>query len=678
MKIRRRSLVYVCGLILLTVGPCLAQQQSAAASDLKEQIRKLEAAERDPAMPPEAKTLTDGFLNERRAQLRAALQKKVDALRKYQLAVKDSLTAEENRLVAETIRDLEAELHDLDGVGRGSAAASRSAQAVASTPSPSESLNASAPVLSAAAMSSPEAGRAAPATPAPQATPVTPVNPATCNGAADSYTDAPPLLRDAVERIADDIISGAQQPADAVSALFPDMFFYTVAHAVEPAVDTSVSSIKSLKAYQYLGETARTDKQVGASAKAAGTTSAIEKPGFARLLGFAVENGAILQEVDKTSLTLSTSPYMLYTFTNGGDTAENYQRAGVLNRIGLSATFNLNNQDNPLANATRSQLSEWSVKARLYGDRSTRTKAFQEFWRKPGGPQEAIEGRLRALTNSYQATTPGAHGARPDFDPFIHVDDDITAVVAALVASPSYTGASDADKKRLLTNAILCVLRNEVYVPITSGATPIDQPHRDIINNQLVPSIAAALKNIDFVRGLLKNKLDEVQKGPLATFSYVNHRQTTGSDYSEAKFLFEEDNTMLRPLKLVANVGTSFYHKPDRTLNQEKVRDFSAALSFEGSFDNPLLKETADMSQITVAFTGSYQRTLENRRVAGKKADIGSFQFKLEVPIFAGVSLPFSVTYSNATEEERKKRVRANFGLSFDADKMFAITRLMK
>jgi hypothetical protein len=156
----------------------------------------------------------------------------------------------------------------------------------------------------------------------------------------------------------------------------------------------------------------------------------------------------------------------------------------------------------------------------------------------------------------------------------------------------------------------------------------------------------------------------------------VNHRQATGSDYSEGKFLFEQDS--FHPMKLVANVGFSFYHRPDHTMNQQKARDISAALSFEGKFDSPLLSGTADLSKITYAFTGSYQRTFENRNVAGKKADIGSFQFKLELPIFAGVSVPFSLTYANATEQQDKQHLRANFGLSFDVDKLFAMTRLMR
>jgi hypothetical protein len=663
-KILRQCLSYLCGLLLLLPTNIWAQQQVATISSLQEQVQKMKAIDSDPATPLDVRNLNHGFLLERRVQLRALLRSKIGLLEKYQAGMKGSLTDAENKAVTDSIRAFEKELSALESEMQ----VEMPGQSLARTPS-SPSVEAQS-LPSKISEPSPEAEPVALAAPVQQM--VTPVTPATCNGSTDTYQDAPPLLRDAIEGVADDIISGAQTPTTAVSFRFPSAFFYAVAHAVAPAVNTSVASIKSLKAYQYLGETARTDKQVGAPAKAEGTTSAVEKPGFARLLGLAVENGAILQEVGKTSLTLSTSPYILYTFTRGGDTAENYQRAGVLNRIGIFATFNLTNQDNALANATRSQLSQWSIKARLFGDRSTRTKEFQNFWRL--NIQPAIEKRLNALTNSFQATLPGLGPA--DFNPFTNVKSDINAVVATLMSSPAYASASDVEKKRLLVNVILCVFRSEVYNPITSGSTPISQASKDTINNQLVPSLATALKDIDFVRDLLKDRLDDIQKGPLGTLSYVNHRQTTGSDYSEGKFLFEQDS--FHPMKMVANVGFSFYHRPDPTINQQKARDISAALSFEGKFDSPLLAGTADLSKITYAFTGSYQRTFENKNVAGKKADIGAFQFKLEFPLFAGVSIPFSLTYANATEQQNKQHVRANFGLSFDADKLFAMTRLMR
>jgi hypothetical protein len=136
-------------------------------------------------------------------------------------------------------------------------------------------------------------------------------------------------------------------------------------------------------------------------------------------------------------------------------------------------------------------------------------------------------------------------------------------------------------------------------------------------------------------------------------------------------------NKTTEGLNIIGNAGVSFYHRPDEALNQRRVRDFAAALSFEGVLGrSPFLMEEEDESRVTYAFTGRYQRMLENRGVEGRKADIGVAQFKVELPVFAGMSLPFSVTYANATELVKEDHVRANFGFTIDTDKLLQVFRL--
>lgn len=673
MSSHRLSLSRTIVVVLLTAALCWAQQPAASVRTLKQQVAQLEAIDRDPTTSEEVRTLNRRFLGERRLQLQAALQHRLTTLRKYAETVKPMLSADENKVVEESLAEVERDLRDLaEHIALAKSNASETTAA-----GPAAPITDTSPQLFrlAAPAANPPVVPAPVPSPTPAVTKVTPVTFATCSGSTNPYQNAPPLLRDSIERIADDIISGAQAPADAVSFKFDDLFLYAVAHAVAPPGSASVDSIKSLKAYQYLGETVRTDKQIGSPAKAAGSTSLIEKPSFARLLGFAVENGAIVQEVGTTSLTLSSSPYLFYTLGNGGDTAENYQRAGLLNRIGVSATFDLKDQNNVLGNARRNQLSEWSVRARLFGDRSTRSQAFQEFWRKPGGPQEAIEGRLRAITEAFKHLSPSVS---TDFQSFDKVEDDLGGVLTALMSNSAYTSANAQNKKQLLTNAALCVMQKEVFDPITSGAFPVDQQKKDKINLELMPAIAASMRNIESIRKLVDQKLEDFQKGPLATFAYVNHRRPVGSDYSEAKFLYQHEGPTLDPMKLIANFGVSFYNKPNPALNQQKLREVAAGLSFEGQSNSPFLKESADLSKITYSFTGSYQRTFENRGLASRKADIAAFQFKMDVPIFAGFSLPLAVTYANATEQQRKSHVRFNFGSGFDFDKFLAIMKLLK
>src|SRR6185295_17973237 len=95
-------------------------------------------------------------------------------------------------------------------------------------------------------------------------------------------------------------------------------------------------NIRQLTAYQYIGDTARTDKQIGSPSTSKGSTSAAEKPGWADILGFAVEHGAIQQAVSGTTLSLSTTPYAFFVPTES-DTAAAYAKYGNFRRVALSA-----------------------------------------------------------------------------------------------------------------------------------------------------------------------------------------------------------------------------------------------------------------------------------------------------------------------------------------------------
>jgi hypothetical protein len=643
-------------------GSVQAQQpQSDSIESLTEQIRSLELVERDANTPAEVRKLNQTFLAERRSRLQLLLQKRIDSLRAYLTNVNGVLTVEESQKVERTIDDLERKLADFKVNAPGVPIAAADRVSV-----PADETDAGLGSLSSRLASASSAEAAAPV---PTPTPLAPVTDCTSD---NSYKNAPPLLTAVAETVADNIIGDAQaDPRFLVNAAFSPMLFYVVADALTVNTDSPVRSIKSLKAYQYLGETARTDKQVGAGSSSSGTTSAIEKPGFARLLGFAVEKGAILKDVNGSSLTLSTSPYVLYTLNGGGDTAENYARAGFLNRIGVSASFNIEDENAVLASARRNQLTDWSVRARLYGDRSTRSQAFQDAWRLKIQP--AIEKRLNVLTGvgAFMANSPEFRSL------LVAARTQVNTAVGDLISSEAYKKANAADKKTMLTNTILCNIRSGVFDEINSGRHPISDASRAEIVNKYVPALAAALDNLEVVRGVLKDQLDELSKGPLATFAYINHREPTASDYSEFKFLFEQDKTVFRMLKVVGNASFTMYNKPNPLLNQSRLRDFSAALSFEGSFYSPFLKNQPDLSKITYAFTGNYQRMRENSGMLGRKPDLAAFQFKVDIPIYGGLNLPIAITYVNGTEHTTKEDMRLNFGFKFDMDKLFALTKLI-
>ncbi len=102
------------------------------------------------------------------------------------------------------------------------------------------------------------------------------------------------MLPDAAARGAADIRAEFDSTHDAVMAselldeFWDRLVFYTVADALP---GDQLHAVRGLRAYRYLAEVPRTDKQVGSSSGAPGSTTLSEKPGIAELLAPAVEHG---------------------------------------------------------------------------------------------------------------------------------------------------------------------------------------------------------------------------------------------------------------------------------------------------------------------------------------------------------------------------------------------------
>ena len=284
------------------------------------------------------------------------------------------------------------------------------------------------------------------------------------------YPDAPNAIACYAEKVASDIVAHKTDPKapERVEGVLANLMLYTIADASVGL--GSIGPLCTLEDFQHLGETARTDKQMGSSPKSEGSTTLVEKPGFAQLLGFAVEHGAIKQSVHGTTLTLSTTPYSLIALANGSDTAQLYQDAAFFNRFGISASFKISNTELVLANATRNQLSEWSARARLTGDRSSRSRAFGRFWREQIAP--VLQQRLNLLTGAFDTVITsdatfnpiyirilrGSNVADPN-DPGA-LKNRIAAYLQAHLSSP------DAESVAGIKEIIMCALRSNVYDPI--------------------------------------------------------------------------------------------------------------------------------------------------------------------------------------------------------------------
>ena len=453
-----------------------------------------------------------------------------------------------------------------------------------------------------------------------------------------------------------------------IGAFFDPLAILAIADGLNPEANTKVANLKFALLNAQL-ETKRSDKQLGASARAEGTTTLAEKAGIQSLLGLAIEDGAIQKEVNGTTLTLSTSPYVLSTLRNG-DTAGNYLKHGDdLGRVGISTTFNIANQEDVLSNATRKQLAEWGVRIRLAGDHSPRSKRFQEFWEK--NVKKQIEQEAVVITSAAATTFKGVAESRRRA-----VENDLqTGVVNFVNQQKDQLTTNTSQLIAGLRDLILATLKTEISNKIDSfGLDPLT---RHNIVAVTMPALTDA--HVQAREGLAKLEAEgqRLQTLGTATFEYTNVRDATTGSYSNVKFLYEKGSS--DTMKVVFNVGGSFYSDPKRELNQQMTRDFATALSWEGiAGRSPLALDGNDQSQVTFSFSGRYQRLLENRRIAGKKADIASAQGKLELPILTGASLALSITYANADELVSKDHVRFNFGINYDTGKLYQLLQVNK
>lgn len=111
-----RAALLIVGIVLVIAGSGWAQQQEVTSIvQLKEQIAKLEAVDRDENTPDEVRSVNRSFLEERRTQLKALLEKRVKALQSYLETVSSSLTADEKQRVESSIRSVSIELQNLGG-----------------------------------------------------------------------------------------------------------------------------------------------------------------------------------------------------------------------------------------------------------------------------------------------------------------------------------------------------------------------------------------------------------------------------------------------------------------------------------------------------------------------------------------------------------------------------------
>lgn len=397
-------------------------------------------------------------------------------------------------------------------------------------------------------------------------------------------------------------------------------------------------------------EIARFDKQTGGGATNAATTSIVDKAGIPGWLAVALERGAVSESLSTTGATFSTSAHMLLSAMFADALSG---ESDVLRDIGVSASFPLTPGAAPQANSD--QISDWSLRWKVLGGRSTLARAYDRIWGDSlrSALQQTADAEALFSVTPYEAIRADADRAK----------DVVRVLVGDLPLDEAATPAAAAE---MVASRVIQVLDSQITQPVRSGLLLPKSTDRDA-----VLSAARGMGEAQRVWGRMRTnaleRLKERAASQTLTMEFLDHRRDLGQDWCEGTLIYLRKVTNL---DLTLNAGASFFRDRRAVLRDENRRGLSVALSLEGKRRNPFSRAENDSPTMPVSIDGR----LEWPKDAAQH--IAVLQIRTEIPVATGASLPLSVSWANRSAVIKESQVRAHFGFTIDADKLLAISHI--
>ena len=409
-------------------------------------------------------------------------------------------------------------------------------------------------------------------------------------------------------------------------------------------------------------EAGRNDKQLGADARASGTTSLGVKGGIPQVLSWGVENGAAVASRDGTTVTFRVNPVGAIEalsgqgYITGFTKTEDDALTKFFRRTSVGFSFDTTRgTDPPTLIGSKQQLSAVSFRYQLLNRRDPRDSRYRKLWddffRQEGLAFAAQQ--TEQLMRIQSGTVAGALKNET-------LQQWVTGTNAALKGTTI-------NATELTKNAAMDEVRTIIEQQL--ARLPASELDKDLELTDAISKFIGA-----YAPYLAKRKeiMDEVSKGTLVTFEYTNYRDPNAPDLSNLRFIAEKG--MLGGIDITANASLTFFNKRPVGMNVQRLRDFD----FSGQLDKKL-DDVMGLGPAYLSFTGKYQRLTSNAVafdgtvLPNTRGDIAAGQIKLTIPIKdSGIKIPFSVTFANRTELIREREVRGNFGFTFDLDTLFA------
>jgi hypothetical protein len=635
----------VGALLFLTALSAQAQQQAASAPELRKQIQELVVIDRSDSAPEEVKTVNRKFLKERRTQLGLLLERRVSALQKYLESTRAILGPSEKKEVQETIRDLEKEIRDLsaeDSIDPGSAETATTGTTPIRRPSGNTVASSAAGTDSVSAIDPATVVRAdAERSPALFSTQATAGSQKSPGGQAEQ------ALRQEVEvekaNIIDEVAREVRSKRGDARTSAAQVFGPTQDPAAYAKVLSLALTMNALPREQFNSEieSARVDKQVGGPSSNAGSTSLVSKGSIPAILGFAVENGGLTRTNEGTTITFRGNLVGLADALGGKGFIDSFEDDSLtirrLRKLSFALSYDTSLGSTPSQfTGNRQQLSSYSFRYEFVNHRDPRDPRYAAKW-------------ASLVRDNAQAVARDANRVQNLFlrDSSLRawLEDARTAIASATDDSLESVVRAQFDNLERINLSL---------------------PVRNAVNN-----FTTAFSDYRQKREAL---LNIVANGPIFTVDYTNNRRPGLIDTSNLNLIYSTGVAEGRASFTFNGAATLFNSSPGAGMS--RFRDFDFSTQLDIPFGDP-----RGFGQFDLSFAGQYKRLVEDEMMSNgttmkTKGDIGTLNLKLEVPIRnLGIKFPLALTYSNRTEFDLRKQLRANFGFAFDPDTLYNLLK---
>src|SRR5258706_1360907 len=257
-------------------------------------------------------------------------------------------------------------------------------------------------------------------------------------------------------------------------------------------------------------EEERADKQVGATSSAPGSTTLVSKGTVPKILGLAVENGAIARSQSGTTVTFrgnlggavrAVSNKGFFGWTPMGLTPDTDPAMRVLGRASGSVSFDTSRGADNASNTfvgDQQQLSQWTLRAQIVNQRDPQGRAALDGWKRR---VLQSQGRLSIATLELTTTL--------DMDPALknwvmRVDADVQK------AMPISGGSRSVDE-----------IASDIEKALKEGEATF--PESALQNATALALSAYATSATDFIKNR-HDLLDSIAAGARVGLAYTKHR----------------------------------------------------------------------------------------------------------------------------------------------------------